>query len=69
MASEQSILTVGKVTSGALLPHVEDTHALQHILKIIRKGPNREMTIFVDDIKLFGVEMIEAEEIFRRVIW
>lgn len=69
MASEQSILTVEKVTSGVLLPPVEDTHALQHILKIMRRGPNREMTIFANDIKLFGVEMTESKEIFTGVIW
>lgn len=50
-----------KVTSGVLLPHVED-HALL-------KGSSREMTTFADDINLFGVEMMEVKELFIRVSW
>lgn len=31
-----------EVTSGVLLPHVEDTHALQRILKITRERDQPE---------------------------
>jgi len=32
-------------------------------------GPNREMKMLVDDVKLFGVEMMEAKGLFIRLSW
>lgn len=34
----------------------------------LRKGANREDTMFADDIKLYGVEMMEAKELSMRLI-
>lgn len=52
-----------KVTSEILLPHVEDTHALNMFLKSPEKGTKQEHLLMI----LFGVEMMEAKELFPRV--
>lgn len=58
-----------KVTSGVLLLHVEDPCSSTCSKNHLRKGPNREMATFADGINFFGVEMMDAKELFTRVIW